>query len=113
MEGACLITFARTKCPLKVANVLQTTFKSIRRFHFFFLKDFIYLREKERESAHRGGRRDRGREGESQAHSMLIAEPDMWLDPRTLRSEPELKSRVGRLTNWVPQKISPLRSPIK
>ena len=47
--------------------------------HFF--KDFIYLR-REREST----------EGEGEADSLLSREPDMGLDPRTLRSQPEPKA---------------------
>ena len=45
-----------------------------------------------------GGGTDR--EGENlQAHSALSMEPKAGLDPMTLRSLPEPKSRVGDLTN--------------
>ena len=39
-----------------------------------------------------------GEEGESQVDSMPSREPNMGLNPITLRSGPELKSRVGRST---------------
>lgn len=44
------------------------------RFFVFFLKDFLFIRE-----------RERGTEGEGQADSMLGIEPDVGLDLRTLR----------------------------
>ena len=47
-----------------------------------------------------GGERAQGqRERESQAGFTLSAEPDAGLDPTTLRSRPELKSRVGYSTD--------------
>lgn len=47
----------------------------------------------------RGGRGVEGEgERESQADFMPSAEPNMRLDPTTLRSWPEPKSRVGCLT---------------
>lgn len=87
-------------------------------------KDSIYLREKKRKRARthahmhvsrgrgRAGRRGRGTE--SQADSMLSAEPDVGLDAgpdlMTLRlAEP--KPRVGGVTNWAtqaPRKQCPL-----
>ena len=42
---------------------------------FYFLKDFLYLRE-------RAGK-GRGVEGEGEADSLLSREPDAGLDPRT------------------------------
>ena len=45
--------------------------------------------------------RDRERQRESQAGSVLSARSLMWaLIPLTMRSWPELKSRVGHLTNY-------------
>ena len=57
---------------------------------FNFLKDFIYLfdRERERERAQAGG----AAETEGEAGSLLSREPDAGLDSRTLRSGPELKA---------------------
>ena len=46
-----------------------------------FLKDFIYLFEKEREYEWEGGA-----EGEEEADSAPSREPDAELDPRTRRS---------------------------
>ena len=55
-------------------------------------------RERERE---REGGRERGRywEGESQAGFTFGAEPDTGLNPTTLGSQPQLKSRVRRSTD--------------
>ena len=53
----------------------------------FFKKDFIYLREREREHKQEGGR-----DGEGEAESLLNRNPDMGLNPRTLGSRPELKA---------------------
>ena len=41
----------------------------------------------------------RKRERESQADSILSMEPNIVLDLTTLKSQPELKPRVGHLTN--------------
>lgn len=54
---------------------------------------------KERESASWEGQREKGRE--SQADSMPSTEPNAELDLTTLRSGPEPKSRVRRLTDCV------------
>ena len=49
-----------------------------------------------------GGRgRRRGRESSSRFHAEH--EPNVGLDLTTLRSSPELKSKVGRLTDWATQ----------
>ena len=62
---------------------------------FFFLR-FIYLRERERTHVCRGAGRAKGEEERIfQADSPLSMEP-LW----TLRSQPELKPRVGKL-NWL------------
>ena len=44
-----------------------------------------------------GGEREgqREREGEFEADSPVSAEPDAEMDPRTPRSQPQLKSKVG------------------
>ena len=57
-------------------------------------KDLIYLRERERKN--RGG-------AEGEASSLQRREPHLRLDPRTLGSWPELKSRVGRSTDRATQ----------
>ena len=63
----------------------------------FFLKIF-YLRE--RESLCVLAEVDRRAEGENfQAETLLSVDPDVGLDPATLRSWPELISRVGCLTD--------------
>ena len=49
------------------------------------------------------GEAEGGTEGEGQADSMLSAEPNVGLDPTTLRSWTEPKSREGHLANWVTQ----------
>ena len=45
-----------------------------------------------------GAQRKREREN-PQVDALLSTEPDMELDPRTLRSRPEPKLRVGHSTN--------------
>ena len=62
-----------------------------------------FEREKERESEHmsRGGAEREG-ERESQAGSALMAQMQ-GLNPRTVRSRAEPKSRASRLTDWAPQ----------
>jgi len=66
---------------------------------------FIWERERERERTrvHELGEAEGEGERESQADSTLSAEPDVGLDLMTLRSWPELKSRVGRSTDWATQ----------
>ena len=54
----------------------------------YFLK--LYFSESEQ-----GG----GAEGEREADSLPSGEPDVGLDPRTLRSQPELKSKACCLTD--------------
>ena len=48
-------------------------------------------------------RRGRWKEGETQADAPLSAEPHAGPDPTTLRSQPELKSRVRHLTDCTTQ----------
>ena len=72
--------------------------------HFSFLNNFlmfIYVFF-ERESLSGGGA-EREKERESQAGYTLSTEPNTGLDFTTLRSWPEPKSRVRRLTNWATQ----------
>ena len=52
--------------------------------HFIFLKDFIYLFDRQRSQVGREAGRERERERE--AGSLLSREPDAGLDPRTLGS---------------------------
>lgn len=68
---------------------------------FFFLKMyFLFEREKQRTHTCEEGRVEG--EGESQAGSMLNVEPDLGLDFSTLRSQPELKSRLQWSTDCQP-----------
>ena len=68
--------------------------------HFFKVYLFI-LWETETVWAREG---QRTRERESQAGSTLSAYSQMWgLNSQTVRSCPELKPRVGCLTNWATQ----------
>lgn len=62
---------------------------------FYVFKDVIYLfREHVHVGVSRGRGRGRGRR-ESPADSVLCMEPDVGLDRTTLRSQPELRPRVG------------------
>ena len=66
----------------------------------FFNAHLIFERERERESERWGGaERKKGRE-KSQAGSMLSAQSSI---SQTMRSWPELKPRIGHLTNWAIQ----------
>ena len=69
-------------------------------FLIWSLKKIIYLRE--REKGHEW-KEQKERERDSQADSMLSAEPDPGLDLMTLRSWPKLKPRVRYLTNCTTQ----------
>ena len=65
--------------------------------YVFIFKDFIYLRENERESEWEHKQGKGGAEGEGEAGSMLSREldavlDDAVLDPRTLWLGPELKA---------------------
>ena len=74
---------------------------SQKRYVFILLSLFIYF-ERESEWASRRGQKKRERE--SQAVSTLSAWSPTWgSNPQTMRSWPELKPRVGRLTYWSPQ----------
>ena len=59
-----------------------------------FSKWFIWERK------HGGWEEQRERERESQANSEMSIEPDLGLGITNLRSWPELKPRVGCLTDW-------------
>lgn len=62
-----------------------------------FCKDFSkFVLERERKLEQE---RQREREKDSQADSMLSTELETGLDFMTLRSQPEPKPRVGRLTD--------------
>ena len=56
----------------------------------YFFKEFVYSFERERktETAQAGEKA----EGEGEADPLLSWEPDMGLNPRTWRSQPELKT---------------------
>ena len=64
---------------------------SVRVFLFCFV---LCFGERERVRARFRVRAEGGRDGESSAGSPLSREPDAGLDPITLRSRPEPKSRV-------------------
>ena len=66
-----------------------------------FFKDFIYLKRDNVCVQGRGG--EEREERESQADSLLNAEPDAGLELTTLRSRPELKPRVGHLMDRATQ----------
>ena len=51
---------------------------------FFYFKDFIYLTQRAQQEG--------GAEAEAEGGSPLSREPDVGLDPRILRSLPELKA---------------------
>ena len=78
---------------------------------FLFFKFILREREREREHAHahmctQASERESGRDGESQAGSVLSAvsaELDVGLEVMMLRSWRELKPRVGCLTSWATQ----------
>jgi len=71
-------------------------FKQIHRdehsilFYFNFFKDFVYLFDRERETAREGTQA--GRVGEGEAGFLQSREPDAGLHPRTLGSRPEPKA---------------------
>ena len=79
--------------PLKVPILLL--------FFFFFF--FFWERERESTWVAERGKRGGGRGDRIPTGSMLDGEPYAKPDPTTLRSWPELKSRVRRLTNWATQ----------
>ena len=64
-------------------------------------KIYLFICERDPVGTSRGMGNRRG--WESQADSTLALDPDEGLDPRTLRSCPELKSRVGHLTTEPPR----------
>ena len=73
-----------------------------RCFLFFFFsppKIYLFILERERESMCKQGEGQR----EKEKQTPLNREADAGLDPRTLKSWPELKSRVRRLNDWATQ----------
>lgn len=72
-------------------------------FQFFsFFKRLIYLLfERDRESKHAVGKE--GQRERSPSRFPLNTDPDMGLNPITLGSQPDLKSRVGHVTNLATQ----------
>ena len=77
----------------------------LRRNSFWKICFQVYLFfEWERKSSHRKGGADREEERESQEGSTLSAQSPMrgW-NSWTMRLWPELRSRVGRLTDWATQ----------
>ena len=67
-------------------------------FVLFCFKDLLFIWEKEQ-----GQEEQRRRKRESQANSVLSAEPSAGLDLLPLTSQPELKPRVRGLTNYAIQ----------
>ena len=75
----------------------------LKQIHLFILREWEREREREGERQHEWGR-GRERERESQAGSTLPAQSLTWGSiPQTVRSWPEPKSRVRRLTDWATQ----------
>ena len=72
---------------------------SYRQHHYSVLCIIILEREHAQECS--GGRGEGRAEGEreSQADSLLSREPNMGLNPKTLRSQPGRKSTVGHSTD--------------
>ena len=68
---------------------------------FSFLFFYFILLKREREHGDGGWHRERERE--SEANSILSTEPHLGLHPMALRSRPELKPRVGHLTDFATQ----------
>ena len=81
--------------PSFLYTILEVTFHIV--YHILiFLKFFIYCERKRDCVCERA-------EGEGQADSVLNLEPNAGLDPKTLRSWPQQKSRVGHSINWATQ----------
>ena len=78
---------------------MRHTLKKVKRNIFFIKKIVIYLfiLERERERTGRGAKGEGERE--SQADSAPSKELNLGLDPVILRSQPQVKERVGYLTN--------------
>ena len=75
-----------------------------RPSRFLFFKICLFIWERVRARAHARESEEEGqRERESQADSMLSVKPSAGLNLMTLRSQPELKPRLGRLTDWTVQ----------
>ena len=109
MKNFSIHIYETDLCLIYVSGLISKLCKShkINRelfSNFLFLKkDYIYLfeRESEREWAWAGWRAEGERE--SQADSVPSTEPNAGLHLTTLRSWPEPKSRVQRLTDWATQ----------
>ena len=80
-------------------------FHEILAYNFDWHNILFIFKCWERERVHRQGRgREREGEGESQAgFALSVQSPLQNLIPRTLRSWPEPKLRVSRLTDWATQ----------
>lgn len=69
---------------------------------FLFKNWFLFTYLRQRECTYKQGKgRGRGREASNKLPTEYKAWD--WLHPRTSRSGPEMKSRVGRETNWATQ----------
>ena len=87
-------TLDRLSHPRAPCSFFSFLFFSLLFFFFFF-----FFLERERAHSQEG---QRERENFKQAPSWAWS-PDSGLSPTTLILSPELKSRVGRLTNWAIQ----------
>lgn len=77
-------------------------------FFFPFSRFYLFMRARKRERAHVCTSRGRGRQRENLKQILLSVEPNEGLNLSTLRSSPELKSRVRCLIDWPPR--SPYRN---
>ena len=80
-EPASSKNFLETFSCRSLCHVLFKALYVIGILHFF-LKDFIYLFDREKSQVDG----EAGRERERETGSLLSREPDVGLDPRTLRS---------------------------
>ena len=85
-----------TQAPLIFSIFTFLSFHIIYFCSNFFEDLFIWERE------WGGGQMEKEWEN-PQVHPLLSVDPEAGLNPRTLRSWPELKSRVSHLTNWATQ----------
>lgn len=93
---------AKKRLALHVFMALIWTLKKWPYFSFLFKKDLFIHFERVGESVYMIEGRDRGSWG-WEVDSALCGEPDVGLNPKILRSWPELKVRVRRFISWATQ----------